>query len=62
MTKTQKVLLVAGFLGIAIGGFVITMYLTRNVRRVRGGIVVLKQYDTPTNEDPLEGYDESLND
>jgi hypothetical protein len=53
MTKTQKILLVVGILGVAVGGFVLTKYLTRNVRKIRGGTVTLQTFDTPPNEEPL---------
>lgn len=54
MTKAQKILLIVGIVGVAVGGFAITMYLTRNVRRIRGGVVKLQTYDTPPSEEPLE--------
>ena len=53
MTRGQKILLVVGVLGVAFGGFVLTKYLTRNVRRILGGTVTLKTFDTPPNEEPL---------
>ena len=54
MSKAQKILLIVGILGVAIGGFAITMYLPRNVRRIRGGVVKLQTYDVPPIEEPLE--------
>ena len=54
MTKAQKILLAVGILGIGIGGFFLTKYLTRNVRRIRGGTVTLQTYDAPPSEEPLE--------
>ena len=53
MTKAKKILIVVGIIGVAIGGFALTKYLTRNVRRIRGGTVTLQTYDTPPNEEPL---------
>lgn len=53
MTKAKKILLVVGIIGVAIGGFALAKYLTRNVRKIRGGTVTLQTYDTPTNEEPL---------
>ena len=53
MTKAQKILLVVGIVGVAIGGFVLTKYLTRNVRKIRGGTVTLQTYDAPPSEEPL---------
>lgn len=53
MNTKQKVLLIVGILGLAFGGFVLTKYLTRNVRKIRGGTVTLQTFDTPPNEEPL---------
>jgi len=53
MTKGQKILLVVGILGVAVGGFVLAKYLTRNVRKIRGGTVTLQTFDTPPIEEPL---------
>jgi hypothetical protein len=53
MTKAQKILLVVGIIGVGIGGFVLAKYLTRNVRKIRGGTVTLQTYDTPPSEEPL---------
>lgn len=53
MTKGKKILLIVGVLGVAIGGFAIAKYLTRNVRRIRGGVVKFQTYDTPPDLEPL---------
>jgi hypothetical protein len=53
MTKGQKILLVVGIIGVAIGGFTLAKYLTRNVRKIRGGTVTLQTFDTPPSEEPL---------
>lgn len=53
MTKAQKILLVVGIIGVGVGGFALTKYLTRNVRKIRGGTVTLQTYDTPPSEEPL---------
>ncbi len=53
MTKAQKILLVVGIVGVAIGGFVLAKYLTRNVRKIRGGTVTLQTFDTPPVEESL---------
>lgn len=53
MTKAQKILLVVGILGVAFGGFFLAKYLTRNVRKIRGGTVTLQTYDAPPSEEPL---------
>jgi hypothetical protein len=47
MTKGKKILIVIGVLGIAVGGFVLTKYLTRNQRKIVGGTIELVEYDTP---------------
>ena len=53
MSRLKKILLIVGVVSVAIGGFALTKYLTRNVRKIRGGTVILKSYDTPPNEQPL---------
>jgi hypothetical protein len=53
MSKAQKILLVVGIVGVAIGGFVLAKYLTRNVRKIRGGTVTLQTFDAPPVEEPL---------
>jgi pyrimidine operon attenuation protein/uracil phosphoribosyltransferase len=53
MTKAQKILLILGIVGVGIGGFVLAKYLTRNIRKIRGGTVTLQTYDTPPSEEPL---------
>ena len=54
MPKAQKILIVVGVVGVAIGGFFLAKYLTRNVRKIRGGSVIIQTYDTPPNEEPLD--------
>jgi hypothetical protein len=53
MSKLQKILLVLGIISVGIGGFVLTKYLTRNVIRVRGGVITVVEYETPPSEEPL---------
>jgi hypothetical protein len=53
MTKAKKILLAVGIIGVAIGGFALAKYLTRNVRKIRGGTVILQEYETPVDEKPL---------
>jgi beta-lactamase regulating signal transducer with metallopeptidase domain len=53
MTKAKKILLIVGIIGVIIGGFTLTKYLTRNLRKIRGGTVTLQTFDTPPNEEPL---------
>jgi len=54
MISKKKILLILGFLGIAIGGYAITKYLTRNVYKSRGWTVTHINYDTPPSLEPLE--------
>jgi len=51
--KRKKIFIALGLLSLAIGGFALTKFLTRNVRKIRGGKIVLQQYDTPPIEEPL---------
>jgi hypothetical protein len=54
MNKTNKILLGLGIISVAIGGFALTKYLTRNVVRDRGWTVTFVKYDTPATGEPLE--------
>jgi hypothetical protein len=47
MTKAQKILLVVGIVGVAIGGFVLTKYLTRNIYMYRYGSYKVVEYTEP---------------
>jgi hypothetical protein len=47
MSKAQKILLVVGVLGVAIGGFVLAKYLTRNVRKYKFYKITVKEEDKP---------------
>lgn len=47
MSKAQKILLVVGVLGVAIGGFVLAKYLTRNVRKYKFYNITVKEEDKP---------------
>jgi hypothetical protein len=51
--RRKKIFLIIGLIGVAVGGFVLTKFLTRNVRRIRGGTVTLQKFDTPPIEEPL---------
>ena len=53
MDRRKKIFLIIGLIGVAVGGFVLTKFLTRNVRRIRGGTVTLQTFDTPPIEEPL---------
>ena len=53
MDRSKKIFLIIGIVGVAVGGFVLTKYLTRNVRRIRGGSVTLQTFDAPASEEPL---------
>jgi len=59
MTKGQKILVVIGILVLTVGGFALAKFLTRNVKNIRGGVVILQEYDTPANEEPLSSDDEN---
>jgi hypothetical protein len=48
MTRGQKILLVVGFIGVAIGGFALAKYLTRNTIKIVGGTIELQTYSTPS--------------
>jgi hypothetical protein len=54
MTKAQKILLVVGILGVAIGGFFLTKYLTRNTIRQKFVTAHYVEYDTPPIVEPIE--------
>jgi len=47
VTRFKKILLAVGLVGVAIGGFALTKYLTRNVKRIVGGFVIKQTYDEP---------------
>jgi pyrimidine operon attenuation protein/uracil phosphoribosyltransferase len=51
--KRKKLFLAIGFVGVAVGGFVLAKFLTRNVRKIRGGTVTLQTFDTPPVDTPL---------
>jgi hypothetical protein len=45
MNKTQKILLGVGILGVAFGGFALTMYLTRKVTERKMAVIYKKSVD-----------------
>jgi beta-lactamase regulating signal transducer with metallopeptidase domain len=47
MSKAQKILLVVGIVGVAIGGFVLAKYLTRNVRKYKFYTITVQKDDKP---------------
>jgi hypothetical protein len=51
--RKKKIFLAIGVVGMAVGGFVIAKFLTRNVRKIRGGTVTLQTFDTPPIDEPL---------
>jgi pyrimidine operon attenuation protein/uracil phosphoribosyltransferase len=51
--KRKKLFLAIGFVGVAVGGFVLAKFLTRNVRKIRGGTVTLQTFDEPPVDTPL---------
>ena len=56
MSKTKKIFLILGLVSVAIGGFALTKYLTRNNKRVRGGIIRKQTFETPA--EPVEFEEE----
>ena len=52
MNKTKKIFIIVGFIGVALGIFVLTKWLTRNVKKVKGGIIRKQTFDTPAT--PIE--------
>ena len=56
MTKTKKIILIVGLVGVDIGGYALTKFLTRNVKRVRGGVVRKQTFETPA--EPIEFEEE----
>ena len=47
MTRGQKILLGVGVLGVAIGGFVLAKFLTRNTRKYQFYSITLSTDSTP---------------
>jgi len=47
MTKGKKILIVIGVLGVAIGGFILTKYLTRNTTNYKYYKVQIKDTEEP---------------
>jgi hypothetical protein len=47
MTKAKKILLVVGIIGVAIGGFALTKYLTRNVKKYKFYKITIKEEEEP---------------
>lgn len=56
MTRTKKIYLIVGLVGVAISGFVLTKWLTRNVKRVKGGVIRIQNFDEPAK--PIEFEEE----
>ena len=52
MNTRKKILIVVGLLGVAIGGFALTKWLTRNVKKVKGGVIRKQIFDEPAQ--PIE--------
>jgi hypothetical protein len=51
--RKKKIFLAIGLVGVAVGGFVLAKYLTRNVRKIRGGTITLQTFDEPPIDTPL---------
>jgi len=47
MTKAKKILLIVGIIGVAIGGFALTKYLTRNVKRYKFYNITVNEKEEP---------------
>jgi hypothetical protein len=47
MTKAKKILIVVGILGVAIGGFALAKYLTRNTKKYKYYNVTISNSDEP---------------
>jgi hypothetical protein len=54
VSKAKKIFLIVGLISVAVGGFALTKWLTRNVKRVKGGVIRIVEYDTPPSKEPLE--------
>ena len=53
MDKKKKVLVVIGLIGVAVGGFALAKYLTRNTVHLKYATIKLQQFSTPPDETPL---------
>jgi hypothetical protein len=56
MSKAKKIFIIVGLISVAVGGFVLTKWLTRNVKRVKGGIIRKQTFDEPAQ--PIEFEEE----
>jgi len=54
VTRFKKILLAVGLVGVAVGGFALTKYLTRNVKRVKGGFILRQNFDEPSQPFEIE--------
>jgi hypothetical protein len=54
MTKAKKILLIVGIIGVAIGGFALTKYLTRNTIRQKYVTAHYIEYDEPPVVEPIK--------
>lgn len=53
MENKKKILLISTAIVLAVGGFAIAQWWTKSVTRIRGGIVIKKEYTEPTDTEPL---------
>ncbi len=56
MSKAKKIFLIVGLISVAVGGFALTKWLTRNVKKVRGGEIIKQTFDEPS--EPVEFKEE----
>jgi hypothetical protein len=54
VTRFKKILLAVGLVGVAVGGYALTKYLTRNVKRVKGGVILRQNFDEPSQPFEIE--------
>jgi hypothetical protein len=50
---SKKIFLGIGIIGVAVGGFLLTKFLTRNTIKLKYSTVKIQQFDTPPVEEPL---------
>jgi len=56
VSKAKKIYLIIGLISVAVGGFALTKWLTRNVKRVKGGVIRRQTFEEPAQ--PIEFEEE----